>query len=94
VGGDDQVQLSQLEPGESMEQGGEQRPVRRGEARLVDLTLQHAELMAQRQDLDVLVGVAHRQQPDEGEHARKCQVGQSQQHDGSSWHPGPVVSRR
>ena len=49
VGGDDQVELSQPEPGESMEQGGEERPIRRGEAGFVDLTLQDAELMAQRQ---------------------------------------------
>jgi hypothetical protein len=77
-----------------MEQGGEERPVKRREAGFVDLTLQDAELMAQRQNLDVLVGVAHRQQPHEGKHARECQVGQSQQHDGPSWHPGLVVSRR
>jgi hypothetical protein len=82
------VQLSKLEAGESMEQGGEERPVRSGEAGLVDLTLQDTELVAQRQNLDVLVGVARRQQPYEGEHARERQVGQSQQHDGSSWHPG------
>jgi hypothetical protein len=88
VGGDDQVELSELEPGESMEQGGEERPVRRGEVGFVDLTLQDAELMAQRQNLDVLVGVAHRQQPYEGEYARQRHVGQSQQHDGSSWYPG------
>jgi hypothetical protein len=79
------VELSQLEPGESVEQSGEERPVGRGEAGFVNLTLQDDELVAQRQDLDVLVGVAHRQQPYEGEHARERQVGQSQQHDASSW---------
>ncbi|WP_165439967.1 hypothetical protein [Micromonospora kangleipakensis] len=36
------------------------------------------ELVAQRKNLDVLVGIARRQQPDEGEHARQRQVGQSQ----------------
>jgi hypothetical protein len=35
-----------------------------------------------------------RHQPNDGEHARECQVGQSQQHDGSSWHSGWVISRR
>jgi hypothetical protein len=33
------LELSRAEPGESMEQGGEERPVKRGEARIVDLTL-------------------------------------------------------
>jgi hypothetical protein len=58
IGGDDQVELSELEPGESMEQRGEERAVKRREAGFVDLTLQDAELMAQRQNLDVLVGVS------------------------------------
>jgi hypothetical protein len=69
--GDDQAELSQAEAGELMEQRGEEHPIGSGEAGFVDLTLQDAELMAQRQDLDVLVGVAHRQQPYEGEHARE-----------------------
>jgi hypothetical protein len=77
-----------------MEQGGEERTIRSGKPRLVDLTLQDAELMAQRQDLDVLVGVANRQQPYEGEYARQRQVGQSQQHDGSSCTQVSVISRR
>jgi hypothetical protein len=59
-GGDDQVELSQVEPGESMQQRGEERPVSSGEAGFVDLALQDGELVAQRQDIDVLVGVAHR----------------------------------
>ena len=49
VGGDDQVGLSKLAAGEAMEQGGEERPVRSGEAGLVYLTLQDTELVAQRQ---------------------------------------------
>ena len=53
------MELSQREPGESMEQSGEERPVGRGEAGSVNLTLQDDELMAQRQDLDVLVGIAY-----------------------------------
>jgi hypothetical protein len=61
-----------------VQQGGEERPVRRGETGLADLTLQDGKLVTQRQDLDVLVRIAHRQQPDEGEHARERQVGQSQ----------------
>jgi len=37
--------------------------VGRGEAGLAGLALQDSQLVAQRQDLDVFVGVAHRQQP-------------------------------
>jgi len=69
------VELSGLEPGEPVEEGGEGRPFRRGEVWFVDLTLQDAELMAQRQDFDVLVGGAHRQQPDEGEHVAVGSLG-------------------
>ena len=82
------VGLSKLAVGESMERGGEERPVGSGGAGLVDLRLQDTELVAQRQNLDVLVGVARRQQPYDGEHACERRVGQSQQHDGSSWQPG------
>jgi hypothetical protein len=37
--------------------------------------LQYGELVAQRKDLDVLVHIADRQQPHEGEHVRQRQVG-------------------
>jgi hypothetical protein len=67
----------------------EECPVGSGEAGFVNLALQDDELVAQRQDLDVLVDVAHRQQPYDGEQARECQVGQSQQHDASSWRTPP-----
>jgi hypothetical protein len=73
-----------------VEEGGEERPVRRGEAGLVDLALQDGELVAQRKNLDVLVRIGHRYEPYEGEHARERQVGQSQQHDASSWRTRPA----
>jgi hypothetical protein len=44
------------------------------------LPFQHRELVAQRQDLHVLVAIAHRQQTQEGERVRHAKVGQSQQH--------------
>jgi hypothetical protein len=50
----------------------------------VDLPLQDCQLAAQRQDLNILVHVAHWQQTDESEHARHGKVGQSQQHDPSA----------
>ncbi|MFD9132524.1 hypothetical protein ACFVZA_08805 [Streptomyces bottropensis] len=37
--------------------------------------------MAKSEDLGVLAMAAHRQQPQQGEHARHTQTGQSQQHD-------------
>jgi hypothetical protein len=74
-----------------VQQGGEQDTVCPGEARFVGLSLQDGELVAQGEDLDVLVGVAHRQQPDEGEHACERQIGQSQQHDRSSWRAWAAV---
>lgn len=81
VGRDDQVQLSEPCPGEAVKEGGHQGPIGPGEAGLGDLTLQDGELVAQRQNLDVLVDVAHGQQSYEGDHAGERQVGQSQQHD-------------
>jgi len=65
-------------------------PVRRSETWLVDPALHDRELVAQRQDLDVFVGAAHRQQPQEGDHAGESEVGKSQQHDRSSWRTRPV----
>ncbi len=52
-----------------MKQGGEKRPVGRGEPGFVDLALQDGELVAQRQDLDIFVGVSHRQEPEKPDHA-------------------------
>jgi hypothetical protein len=64
-----------------MEERGQERTVRRRDARPVDLPLQDGQLVAQRQYLDLLVHLTHRQQPYEGEHARHGEVGKSQQHD-------------
>lgn len=73
-----------------MQEGGEERPVGRRKAGFVDLALQHGELVAQSEDLDILVHVAHWQQSYEGEHVSQSQVGQSQQHDGSSSRTVPL----
>ncbi|MET8402765.1 hypothetical protein [Streptomyces sp900116325] len=43
-----------------MEEGGKEGPIGPSEAGLVDVTLQDGQLVAQRQNLDVLVDVAHR----------------------------------
>jgi hypothetical protein len=83
VRGDDQVQLPQPGLGKPVEERGEDGAVRRGDAWPVDLPPQDRQLVAQRQYLDVLVDVGHRQQPYEGEHARHSEVGQSKQHNRS-----------
>jgi hypothetical protein len=61
VGGDDQGEPSQRLSGDHVEQSGEKRSVRWSEPGFVDLALQDGELVAQRQDFNVFVGVAHRQ---------------------------------
>ncbi|WP_164835779.1 hypothetical protein [Actinacidiphila soli] len=48
---------------------GKECAVRRSNPWPVDSPLQNGQLVAQRQYLHVLVHVAHRQQPYEGEHA-------------------------
>jgi hypothetical protein len=47
-----------------MRERGEQRPVGRAEPHpgVAELPLQHSDLMAQREDLDVFVLVTHREQ--------------------------------
>jgi hypothetical protein len=46
IGRDDQVELAQRWSGDGVEQGGEKRPVGRGEPRFVDPVLQDSELVA------------------------------------------------
>jgi hypothetical protein len=50
---------------EPVQQGGQERPVGRGEPRPghAQLPLQHGDLVAQRQDLGILVPVAHPEKP-------------------------------
>jgi hypothetical protein len=50
---------------ESVQQGGQERPVGGGEPRPVraQLSLQDRDLVTQHQDLDVLVPVTHRKKP-------------------------------
>jgi hypothetical protein len=48
------------------------------------LPLQHADLMAQSKDLDVLVAIVHRQQPQERESVAHREIGQAHQYERSS----------
>jgi hypothetical protein len=62
VGLHDQPQASQRRARQRCEQGGEKRPIRRLEREPAgsELPLQHTDLVAQGEDLDVLVAIAHR----------------------------------
>ncbi|MFD0443064.1 MULTISPECIES: hypothetical protein [Streptomyces violaceusniger group] len=51
---------------------------------LAELAFQHGDLVAQGEDLRVLVPVGHRQQAEHRERVRHTWVSQSQQHDRSS----------
>jgi len=81
VGADQQQELPQLVHREVVEQADEDRAVGVGEGGLADLALQDQELVPQREDFDVLLSVAHRQQAQEREGVGRGEVGQTQQHD-------------
>jgi hypothetical protein len=71
-----------------VQQRGQPRPIHRLESNVlpVELVLQHRELMAQRQYLDVLVVIAAGKQPQQRKRIRDTQVRQSQQHEAASSH--------
>ena len=86
VGPDQQPQTPQGRPRQRVKQSGQPHPIHRLEPDPlpVELALQNRELMAQRQDLDVFVAVAARQQPQQRKRVRDAQVRQSQQHETTS----------
>jgi hypothetical protein len=77
---------------ESVQQGREECPIAVGEpwTGVTELALQDSGLVPQRQDLRVLVPVAHGQQAQQRERVGHAKVGQSEQHSRSSCR----VSRR
>jgi hypothetical protein len=78
-----QQELAQLAHREVVEQSREHHAIGLGERGLADLALQDDELVPQRQDLDVLLLIAHGQEAHERERIRQGEVGQAQQHDRS-----------
>jgi hypothetical protein len=64
-----------------VKQSGGHDAIGGGERGLAGLALQDEELVPQRQDLDVFVPVAHRQQAQEREGVGRSERGQAQQHD-------------
>jgi hypothetical protein len=69
-----------------VQQGGKPGPVGLVEADPLpaELPLQYRELVAQSEDLCVLLVVGARQQPQDRERVGDAEVGQSQQHDAAS----------
>ncbi|MFC9631230.1 hypothetical protein ACFTY8_18510 [Streptomyces mirabilis] len=81
VWSDQQSHLSKRPAWQALEQRSEERPVARVESHPMptQLPLQHGDLVAQGQDLYILLPVAHRQQSQHRERVRHAQVRQSQQ---------------
>ncbi|WP_408059271.1 hypothetical protein [Streptomyces mirabilis] len=85
VGAYQAQEVPQLVFGELVQQAGEDRAVGLGEHRLPglalqdeELALQDKELVPQRQYLDVLVAVPHRQQAQERQGVGRSEMGQAQ----------------
>ncbi|WP_415954345.1 hypothetical protein [Streptomyces sp. KLOTTS4A1] len=80
---DDQPESAQHPPGQRRQQRGEEGSVCWLERGFVwaELSLQGGDLVAQREDLRVLVAVAHRQQAERGEGVGDGQVGEADQHE-------------
>ncbi|MFE5586995.1 hypothetical protein [Kitasatospora sp. NPDC056531] len=80
---DQQSQATQDLARQRSEERGEQSAVLRSELRPVraELALKGGELMAQGEDLHILVPVAHRQQPQGSERVGNSQVCQTEQHE-------------
>jgi len=76
-GGDDQAQPTELPSGKQPGQGGQHRPVGPRQPRGLDLALEHGDLMAQDQDLHVLVAIGAGQQGKPAERSQQREVGKS-----------------
>jgi hypothetical protein len=54
-----------------------------------ELALENADLMAEDEDLEVLVGVILSQRDDQLEDSTQAEVDKGEEHDSRSWHPDP-----
>jgi hypothetical protein len=86
VSGRQQAQAPHRRPRQRVQQRGQPRPIDRLEPdpRPVELALHHRKLVTRRQDLDVLVAVAARQQSQQRNRVRDAHVRQTQQHEAAS----------
>jgi hypothetical protein len=75
--GDDQAQLAELASGQQPGQRGQDRPVGPRQPRVLELPLEHGDLVAQDKDLGVLGTVGAGEQGEPAEHVQHRQVGES-----------------
>ncbi|WP_344867147.1 hypothetical protein [Planomonospora alba] len=83
VRADEEPHPAQDLAGQRRRQGGEEGTVLGSESRPgigTELPSENGDLVAQSEDLDVLVPIAHRQQPQHGEGVRDGETGQAKQH--------------
>ena len=82
VRADEQPQPTQELPRQRHQQSSEERAVFRSERHLLptELSFKDGDLVAQNEDLHVLLAVAHRQKPHSSESVRDGQIGEAQQH--------------
>ena len=74
---DNQLELAEPGTGQQPGQRGQDRPVGPRQPRCLDLALKHGDLMAQDEDLDVLVLAGAGEQGKPAEHPQHRQVGES-----------------
>ncbi|MFC4061880.1 hypothetical protein ACFOWE_26560 [Planomonospora corallina] len=87
VRADEEPHPAQDLAGQRRQQGGEEGTVLRGESHPgvgTELPFENGDLVAEGEDLDVLVPMAHRQQPQRGEGVRDGETGQTKEHRRSS----------
>jgi len=75
--GDDQAQLAELTTWQQPGKRGQHRPVSPRQPRGPDLTLEHSDLMAQDEDLDVLSAIGAGKQGKPAERPQYGQAGES-----------------
>jgi hypothetical protein len=75
--GDDQAQLAEMAVRQQPGQRGQDRPVGTGQLRCPGLALEYGELVAQDEDLGVLVAVGAGEQGKPAEYTEHRQVGES-----------------
>ncbi|MGW0590042.1 hypothetical protein [Streptosporangium sp. NPDC002607] len=88
---DEKPQPAQDVSGQRCQEGGEEGSVLGREPRPgtdAELPFEDGDLVTQGEDLDVLVPISHREQPQRGEGVRDGEIGQAKEHDRSSCRTG------
>jgi hypothetical protein len=75
--GNDEPQLAEMAAGKQPGQGGQYRSIGPGQPRVLDLTLEHRDLVTQDQDLHVPGAIGTGEQGEPAEDPENCEVGES-----------------